>query len=428
MDERSRDRLHALDEPALPFLDLIEGGAGLWEALAGADAPADVRAVQTRWQPGRSLTVRYQAVDPESGHVLDDFVAYAASRLPDGVTVLRGTSAEVAVWRLTDDPWLPGMRAALDPAAVRELLVPLGVPRAPVALHLRAYRPGRRAVVEVRTGEHGFFLKVLRPSAIAALQQRHRALEGVLPVPASHGWSDELGLVVLEARGGVSLREGLARGEAVPPATDVLALLDRLPPPEDERLSGLGPARSQVQAGIDHLPMVRRLAPDATRALDGYDLASLVGERRTDRTVHGDVHEAQLLVEDGRFSALLDVDTAGAGDPRDDWATFLGHLAVQAAEATGEARARYRAYAREVAAVLDSLGGEPAESDARVAAVILGLATGGFAAMAPNWADLADGRVALAASWLGGGGRDALLTDESELIRLSPAPHPQSRT
>src|SRR5690606_3425754 len=191
----------------------------------------------------------------------------------------------------------------------------------------------------------------------------------------SHGWSEGLGLVVLEARSGISLREALMRGDPVPPATDVRALLDLLPLPGDPCVAGLGPARSQVQAGIDHLPMVRRLAPEASRALDGYDLAALIGDRRADRTVHGDVHEAQLLVEGGRFSALLDVDTVGAGDPRDDWATFLGHLAIKVAETEGDERVRYQTYAREAAAILDAIEGDPGEASARVAAVILGLAT-----------------------------------------------------
>src|SRR5690606_13921819 len=139
-------------------------------------------------------------------------------------------------------------------------------------------------------------------------------------------------------------------------------------------------------------------------------------------------------VQDGRFSALLDVDTVGAGDPRDDWATFLGHLAVKVDETSGEEGARYRDYARDVAAILDSMPGNRDEADARVAAVILGLASGGFAAMAPNWADLADARVHLAASWLRGEGRRALADphgdkdrsepeDENELIEVSAEVH-----
>src|SRR5690606_31545657 len=134
--------------------------------------------------------------------------------LPEGAAVLRSELGEVAAWPVAGDPALPGLSAALDPQAVREMLAPLGVPRGPVALRLRAYRPGRRAVVEATMGGHRFFVKVLRPSRIEALQLWHRALEGILPVPASHGWSSDLGLVVLEARRGTTVREALIRGEA----------------------------------------------------------------------------------------------------------------------------------------------------------------------------------------------------------------------
>ena len=40
--------------------------------------------------------------------------------------------------------------------------------------------------------------------------------------------------------------------------------------------------------------------------------------------------DAQLLVGRGRICGLLDVDTAGLGDKRDDLACLLGHLSVLA--------------------------------------------------------------------------------------------------
>lgn len=401
MGTPSLARLHTLEDPAVPGLgELLRDGGNLWRA-AGHDFEGDAPPVQVRWQPGRSMVVRYET-RPTDGSPASAFVAQAGGRMPEGVAVLRSELGEVGVWPVTSDPGLPGLGVALDPQAVREMLAPLGVPRGPVALRLRAYRPGRRAVVEATMGGHRFFVKVLRPSRIEALQLRHRALEGILPVPASHGWSSDLGLVVLEARRGATLREALVRGEAIPHPREIRDLLVRLPKLEDRRT-----AASQAASGVAHIDLVRRLAPEATRALEGYDFASAMGASTRAVTVHGDLHESQLLVEDGRLVAMLDVDTAGLGDPRDDWATFLGHLHVRALDATGDERRRTAAYALQVAGVLleqAETDRERAQVEARVAAVILGLATGPFAVMAPDWADLTDRRVDLAVRWLRGEG------------------------
>lgn len=433
MDEGSRARLASLRDPALPALqELLEGGAELWRAAAGSE-DARVQPVQVRWQLGRSLTVRYAVSDERAdspGGV--GVVAHLGDRPEGDVTVLRGDLGEVALWRLAEDPWLPGMRVALDPDSVRDMLATLGVARGLVALRLRAYRPGRRAVVEVQTDAFRCFLKVVRPHRIVALQRRHQVVAGRLPVPLSHGWSPELGLIVLEARRGMTLHEALASGEPLPTAGDVRQLLDGLPDlaPSGE---GASAAPSQVQAGIDHLPLVRRLAPEAARELDGFDLEAMVGRTRRIQTVHGDLHEAQLLVEDGRLSALLDIDTVGAGDPRDDWATFLGHLAVRSQECESGERGRVHAYSRDVAEVLRAYSQRPdgdEEASARVAAVIVGLATSAFASLAPNWAELADARVRLAALWLSGEGfvrleKDGLSgrEDENRLIGVSRETH-----
>ncbi|MER3393552.1 MAG: phosphotransferase, partial [Microcella pacifica] len=53
------------------------------------------------------------------------------------------------------------------------------------------------------------------------------------------------------------------------------------------------------------------------------------GEPPPSRTVHGDLHLAQLLVdpsEPSRITGVLDIDTSGWGDPADDAAALYAHL------------------------------------------------------------------------------------------------------
>jgi hypothetical protein len=106
-------------------------------------------------------------------------------------------------------------------------------------------------------------------------------------------------------------------------------LLDRLPAELAER-----PRRRDLLSSAEHhagviaatVPSVReRLNPlsDALRSAN-YPASGDV------TAVHGDLYEAQLLVDRGRITGLLDVDTAGAGLRIDDLANFCAHLSVLA--------------------------------------------------------------------------------------------------
>ena len=197
-------------------------GPGAHALLRAVLGDADVRSWRLRQvdhRPGRSTTatwdVRVRDGDGERTEVL-------------GVRVL--PDEPVSVWRFPDDPDLPGLAAATDDRQVRALLDRCGSDPGPVELRVRSYRPGRRAVVEVRTAASRLFVKVLPAHAVAPLHDRHVLLRAAgLPVPRSLGWRDD-GLVVLEALSGTSLRARLREG--APPDLDgtaVLRLLDALP-------------------------------------------------------------------------------------------------------------------------------------------------------------------------------------------------------
>lgn len=112
---------------------------------------------------------------------------------------------------------------------------------------------------------------------------------------------------------------------------------------------------------------------------------------------HGDLHEAQLLVQRGRISGLLDVDTYGHGRRVDDLATLIGHLATLAT--TTPRRAAVERYAARLLAGFDRAV-DPVMLRCAVADVVLGLATGPFRVVEADWPAATDARIALAERWV----------------------------
>ncbi len=112
--------------------------------------------------------------------------------------------------------------------------------------------------------------------------------------------------------------------------------------------------------------------------------------------VHGDFCESQLLVDGGVVTGLLDVDTAGRGHRIDDWATMLAHL-VLLERVLPRPRTVVRHRAEVEAALLRRW--PAAQLRPRVAAVLLGLATGPFRVQQADWPARTEERIALAEAW-----------------------------
>src|ERR671917_332548 len=68
---------------------------------------------------------------------------------PAGTAASRAGDEQVAVWRAPRDPLLPGLERALDRGYATRLLSDAGVRAQSARIVLRAYPPGRRAVVEL---------------------------------------------------------------------------------------------------------------------------------------------------------------------------------------------------------------------------------------------------------------------------------------
>lgn len=361
---------------------------------------------QVSHRPSRSTTVTYRAaVTWSSGQVTDETViATTGDALPAGATELSNGATNVAFWRWPHDPLLPGLSSALDRIVVAKLFEDLGVGGGVRKLRVRAYRPGRRAVVEA-TGERGrMFLKVVRPDSVRHLHDLHRSMSGHLPVPNSAGWSDD-GILVMPAVPGATLRELLRspHGDLPHPAA-IDELLDSLPLSVMSGKPGLDRLdharhharviRETVPSAADHVSsLVERLAAhhDANRDIE-HELVP----------VHGDFYEAQLIVDGSTITGLLDVDTAGAGHRIDDYANFCAHLSVLAM--VTRSSDRIRSFGADLLAYAESRF-ERRDVRTRVAAATLGLATGPFRVLEPNWEENTVRRLELADQWLASGAR-----------------------
>jgi hypothetical protein len=386
-----------LGDGAAEILSVVATGAG---AGLGHWSPRSVS-----HQPGSSAVVQYDAELrwPDGSATKETIVGATGARIPAGADIVElgtdtGTS-EVAAWRWPADPGLPGLARAMDPVAVGGILDDLGIDGGPLGLRIRAYRPGRRAVIEATGRRDGLFLKVVRPRVAEALLDIHRTLAQHLPVPEGLGRTAD-GLVVLTAMPGRTLRDLLRSGRTDLPDPGLIgALLDRLPPGLAE-----GASRADHFANVErHALAISSVLPEAAGRLQ--ELRGRLGEAAASDAaashlvvpVHGDLYEAQLLVTDGRFSGLLDVDTAGAGVRADDWANLCAHLSVLA-HVTGHSKAirRYEA------AVLAHAEAETDAADlrARSAAAVVGLATGPFRVLERDWPANTMRRLDLAARWL----------------------------
>lgn len=391
------------EQSSLPPLSLpLLTGPDAGDLLAAVLEPSGGQLLSWRvdnvdHQPGDSCTAVYRVqVRGADGGTGEERIGARTGRLPRGATVLEDGATRVAVWRFPYDPWLPALPSARDPRALARLLEDVGCGGGPVRYRVRAYRPGRRAVIEV-TGSYGrLFIKVVRPSRVDALHQRHRLLtDAGVPAPASLGYTPD-GLVVLQALPGRTLRNVLREGgDRAPSAQAVLGLLDRLPP---ELASGT--ARASWAAKAPHYAAVVGAAMPELAAQ-----ASELAEKVTAGVgsgpvvaVHGDLYESQLLVDGGRISGLLDVDTAGPGERVDDLGCLLGHLSVLAQIDQERADAINRLGASYLAAFAGLV--DPAELRRRTAAVVLSLATGPHRVQEAGWQAATRARLDLAARWL----------------------------
>lgn len=252
------------------------------------------------------------------------------------------------VWTHPADPHLPALAAAAFGEAVGALLSRIGS-EATAAPEIVSYRPGRRAVLRVAERDGTAWIKVVRPRRVQRIVDAHSALRaGGIPVPAIRAWSPD-GLLVIDAARGTPATDARWDPEALVSAVSDLR----------ERIAGVSmqrAARTSLAARVPwYVERLDELAPAEHSRVARLATTVRVGLENApgETTIHGDLHFGQLFLSgtgsDIDISGLIDVDTAGRGDPADDAAAFLSH-AVASAILTGTDGDRDRALGLVVAA------------------------------------------------------------------------------
>lgn len=306
-----------------------------------------------------------------------------------GAEVFADGNREVAVWLYPHDPDLPGLPRAAFPDQLAELFNAENVLGRPVTadslvVSMIGYRPRRRAVVKVavRDSPEVFYIKVLRSKVFGDVLDRHRLLlDAGIPVPRVAFVTPDHLLVTRELPG-ASLAAAIFDAEDPCTAQQLIGALDAMP----SAVAQLERRPPWTDAVGHYVAMVTSAMPDL-----GPDLAwaaqqitsGLAGLQLGDEATHGDFHEGQLRVAQGRIVGILDIDTIGPGRRADDLACLMAHLStIQRMNSAQEARVR-DLLARWVPVFDERV--DPVELRLRTAAVVISLATGPYRGQEGAW-------------------------------------------
>lgn len=296
---------------------------------------------------------------------------------------------EVAVWIYPNDPDLPGLARAAYTERMAEILTEhdvLGRPVAPGEVRLRmiGYRPRRRAVLKVDVGQPPatIYCKVLRERVFRDVVRRHEVLlEAGVPAPTVAATTSDA-LLLLRNLPGRPLAQAVFDTDDPCTAEQLIHLLDAMPMSVSQ-LERRPPWSDAVQ---HYAQMVAAAVPSLTDKLAWLtdQIATGLGPIPPgNEPTHGDFHEGQVHVADGRIVGVLDVDTVGPGRRADDLACLIAHLStIQRMSPVQEARVHR--LIRNWVPVFDTRV-DPTELRLRAAAVIISLATGPFRGQEPDW-------------------------------------------
>lgn len=388
----------AVDDQALPEAAALLGPDGASAVRTAVEATGgrvvDLSVVQVMYEPGQAVAVRWNVdVDwPDEGLQRESLVAAAdTDGPPAGSFPLEADGLRIGMFRWPHDPRLPGLLLATDSAERPEWWAGCGDD---LTMEVLRYRPGRRAVIRGAGRDGEVYVKVLRPHRAPRMLRRHRAMaDAGLPVPDVLHADEESGVVVTRGMPGATLRAELERGGRVPEPAELVRLVERLP---EAMLRSARRAKAPSESVDRHSSTIISVLPEATELVER--VRALIGPSEPPaefEPVHGDFHDDQILVQDGRISALLDIDGAGRGRRVDDFGTMLGHLVNRAADLGIDSHTDYVDRTRALfMSVVD-----PVELARQTASTLVGLATGPYRVQEPRWQERTFARLRLAERW-----------------------------
>ena len=251
------------------------------------------------------------------------------------VELVDASGRRLTAWAYPQDPALPSLPAVSYPEAAGVVLAKFGIAAEGARLRMEAYRPGKRAVLRVETAGARWFAKVVHPSLASTIHDLHERFHAAgVPVPRSIGFSDA-GLVLLGELPGAPAIEVFERIDRARFARGLDALTQHIAQVPVE----IGARESLARRVEWYAERMEETAPVFARQT--ARLAAVVRERYDATpvprpvTIHGDLHLGQIFVAEddpSLITGILDIDTAGLGDPADDRGALFGHVVVSAVE------------------------------------------------------------------------------------------------
>ena len=233
---------------------------------------------------------------------------------------------------------LPG-GVLLQPGGADRKLPGLSQMAATPGAALVAHRPEKRAVLRQRAPRATTYVKVVRPSRLAATAAAARLTVPGVATPQVLAVDEELGTVTCTELPGRTLfdllsdptltdgwieKVGYAVGRAVRRLHQTTVTTDL---PSHDAAAELAVARRWAALAADHRLLGDRA--DAVHHLLAEAEEELRGGTAPAVLLHRDLHDKQLLI-DGLEVGMLDFDLAAFGDPALDLANLLTHLDLRA--------------------------------------------------------------------------------------------------
>ncbi len=200
---------------------------------------------------------------------------------------------------------------------------------------------------------------------------------------------------MLQALDGYPLRSAIENGAN--PLPSPRSLLDLLATLETPPVRAMRP--SLVERAATHAAFLSTIFPDTQQRVQtvARSIAEMADTEQP-RTIHGDFHSSQIMVNDGSIVGLVDIDTVSAGERTDDLANLLAHLAA-VASARPDIAANVKSYGIDLTSTFDSVA-DPRQLRFRVSAALLGYTGGPFRVQEAHWRNSTEDRIQAAEEWL----------------------------